>query len=378
MDCFLSEENEIFKAQIRRFCEVEIAPLVYEAEESERFPRELIPKMGKLGYLAVRYPEEYGGAGVDKITDVILREEMSRICQGIASSWSSHSHLATFPIFHAGTEEQKQKYLVPAISGDKVGGFALTEPNAGSDTRAIESYAIKKGDHYILNGSKTFITNAPMADFLTTVAYTDKSKGYKGISMFIVDRETPGLSVTKLKKEAIRSSETGEVSFADCPIPAQNLLGHVEGNYSLVLETLSEGRIGVAGNMLGVAQASFEASQRYARDRVQFGRPIGKFQAISHKIADMAVEIHAARLTVYSAARNLDLGVASNFEASAAKLFASEVAVRTAREAVQIFGGYGFMREYPVFRYLRDALVYTVGEGTSEIQRNIVAKRLGI
>lgn len=378
MDLFLSEEHQIFRDQIRRFCEAEIAPLVEEAEETETFPKSLFPMMGKLGYLAVRYPEEYGGAGVDKLTDVILREEMSRVCQGIASSWSTHSHLATFPIYHGGTEDQKKNYLVPAIKGEKIGGFALSEPNAGSDVKSIQGFAKKDGDRYILNGSKTFITNAPIADFLTTVAYTDRSQGYRGISMFVVDCNSPGMTITKLKKEGIRSSETGEIAFEDCPVPVENLLGLQEGNFKLVMVNLSEGRIGVAGNMIGVAQAAYEASHRYAKERVQFGKPIGKFQAISHKIADMAVQIQAARLMVYAAAKKLDMGVDSILDASAAKLFASEVAVTTAREAVQIFGGYGFMREYPVFRCLRDALVYTVGEGTSEIQRNIIAKQIGL
>jgi butyryl-CoA dehydrogenase len=377
MDLFLTEEHRIFQSQIQRFCEAEIAPLVNEAEETESLPIELFPKMGQLGYLAVRYPEEYGGSGVDKLTDVIIREEMSRVCQGIASSWSSHSHLATFPIYRAGTDEQKQKYLVPAIKGEKIGGFALTEPNAGSDTRSLESYARKVGNHYILNGAKTFITNAPVADFITTVAYTDKTKGYRGISVFIIDRGMPGVIVKKLKKEGIRSSETGELVFEDCLVPVENLLGREEGNYGLIMETLSEGRIGVAGNMLGVAKASFEASLKYCKERVQFGKPIGKFQAISHKLADMAVQLQAARLMVYSAAKKLDMGTDTILDASAAKLFASEVAVNIARETVQIFGGYAFMREYPVLRYLRDALVYTIGEGTSEIQRNIIARELG-
>lgn len=378
MDLLLSEEHKIFRDQIRRFCEVEIAPLVEEAEETETFPRQLFPMMGKLGYLAVRYPEEYGGAGVDKLTDVILREEMSRVCQGIATSWSSHSHLTTFPIYHAGTEDQKQHYLAPAIRGDKIGGFALSEPNSGSDVKSIESFAKKRGNYYILNGSKTFITNAPIADFLTTVAYTDRSRGYKGISIFIIDCNSRGVTITKLKKEGIRSSETGEVAFEDCPVPEENLIGLQEGNYKLVMVNLSEGRIGVAGNMVGIAQAAYEASLSYAKQRIQFGKPIGKFQAISHKIAEMAVQVHVARLMVYAAAKKLDMGVDSIFDASSTKLFTSEVAVKVAREAVQIHGGYGFMREYPVFRYLRDALVYTVGEGTSEIQKNIIAKQIGL
>lgn len=378
MDLFLSEEHQIFRDQIRKFCEMEIAPLVEEAEETEIFPKQLFPMMGKLGYLAVRYPEKYGGAGVDKLTDVILREEMSRVCQGIASSWSSHSHLTLFPIYHAGTEDQKQRYLVPAIKGEKIGGFALSEPNAGSDTKSIQSFAKKMGNHYILNGSKTFITNAPIADFLTTVAYTDRSQSYKGISIFVIECNTPGLTITKLKKEGIRSSETGEVAFEDCVVPVENLLGLQEGNYKLILETLSEGRIGVSGNMVGVAIAAYEAARKYAMERVQFGKPIGKFQAISHKIADMAVQIQAARLMVYAAAKKLDMGVDSILDASATKLFTSEVAVSVAKAAVQIFGGYGFMREYPVFRYLRDALVYTIGEGTPEIQKNIIAKQIGL
>lgn len=375
---FLTEEHKIFRDQIQRFCEAEIAPLVVEAEEKETFPVHLFPKMGKLGYLAIRYPEKYGSADVDKLTDVLLREQMSRVCQGIASSWSAHSHLATFPICHSGTEEQKRAYLVPAIKGEKIGCFALTEPNAGSDTKSIKTFARKKGNTYILNGSKTFISNAPFADFITTVSYTDKSKGYPGISIFIIDAKTAGITITKLKKEGIRSCETGEIAFEDCPVPAENLIGLQEGNFRLVMETLSEGRIGVAGNMIGVAQAAFEAALRYAKERVQFGKTIGKFQAISHKIADMAVRIQAARLMVYAAAKNLDMGNTKIFDASAAKLLASEVAVSIARETVQIYGGYGFMREYPVFRYLRDALVYTVGEGTSEIQRNIIAKELGL
>ncbi|MBU4563612.1 MAG: acyl-CoA dehydrogenase family protein [Proteobacteria bacterium] len=378
MEPYTNQEHDIFRDQFRRFCEKEIAPLVDEAERNQVFPRNLFPIMGQMGFLCIRYPEEYGGAGADKITDVILREELSRVCQGIATSWSGHSHLATYPIFRLGSEEQRQKYLVPAIKGDKIGAFALTEPDAGSDTKSLRSTATRTDQGYMLRGSKTFISNAPIADYFVVAAYTDKAQGYHGISLFLVDAQTPGLSVTKLDKEGIRSSDTGEVSFDDCLVGDNALLGGKEGNFNLIMETLNEGRVGVAANMVGVAQAAYEASLRYARERVQFGKPIGKFQAVSHKVADMATQIMAARHMVYSAARLIDLGRPCTLEASACKLFASEVAVQTAREAIQIHGGYGIMREFPVFRYLSDALVYTIGEGTSEIQRNIIAKQIGL
>jgi len=334
--------------------------------------------MGEMGYLCVRCPEEYGGAGADKITDVILREELSRICQGIATSWSAHSHLATYPIITSGTADQRREYLEPAIKGEKIGAFALSEPDAGSDTKSIKSMADKEGDGYVLRGSKTFITNAPIADFLLVAAYTDRSKGYHGISLFIVDADTPGLEVRKLDKEGIRSSDTGEVFFDNCRLGDQNLLGGKEGTFNLIMETLGEGRVGVAANMVGVAQAAYEAALAYAKERIQFGQSIGKFQAVSHKLADMYTSIRAARLMVLSAARRIDLGKPCILEASACKLFASEVAVNVARESIQIHGGYGIMSEFPVSRYLRDALVYTIGEGTSEIQRNIIAKQIGL
>ncbi len=378
MDPFIAEHHRIFRDQFRRFCEKEIAPLVEEAERTQTFPRQLFPKMGSMGLLCVRYPEEYGGPGVDKITDCILREEMSRICQGIATSWSGHSHLATYPIYYGGTEEQKRKYLKPAIKGEKIGAFALSEPDAGSDTKSIKAKAERSGRGYVLRGSKTFITNAPIADFLLVAAYTDQTLGYHGISLFIVDTDTPGLVIRKLDKEGIRSSDTGELFFEDCELGPESLLGGQEGNFGLIMETLSEGRVGVAANMVGVARAAFECALKYAAERVQFGQPIGKFQAVSHMLADMSTEIMASRLMVYSAAHLIDQGRPCILEASSCKLFASETAVKVARQAIQIHGGYGIMSEFPVVRFLRDALVYTIGEGTSEIQRNIIAKQLGL
>ena len=378
MKVYLKDEHYIFQDQIRRFCREEMAPLVEEAERMQKTPRHLFRRMGELGYLCIRYPEEYGSVNADKITDVILREEISRVCQGFATSLSGHCHLSTYPIYRAGTDEQKKNYLIPAINGEKVGAFALTEPDAGSDTKAIKSLAVRDGDDYILNGAKTFISNAPFADYLLTAAYTDPSKGYQGISLFIIDADTEGMSIRKLDKEGIRSSETGEISFVDCRVPRGQLLGGQEGNFQLIMETLSEGRIGVAGNMVGVAQAAYDCALQYAKERVQFGRAIGKHQAVAHMLSDMAVNIRAARLMVYSSAHLVDFGERCAFEASTCKLFASETAVKTARAAIQIHGGYGLMAEYPVFRYLRDALVYTIGEGTSEIQRNIIAKEIGL
>ncbi len=378
MEFFLSETQRILKETFRKFAESEISPLVEEAEETETFPLQLFPQMGKLGYLCPRYSEKYGGAGIDKVSEVLIREEISRVSQGIASSLSAHSHLGTFPIYHWGSEEQREKYLVPAIRGEKIFAFGLTEPNAGSDVKSIETYARKEGDSYVINGRKIFITNGNICDFLTLIAYTDKTRGYRGISLFLVEKGTPGFFVTrKLKKEGIRSSETAELFFEDCRIPKENLVGE-EGGFYRVLETLNEGRIGVAGNCVGMAQGAYEAALRYAQERVQFGRPIAQFQAISFKLADMATEIDAARLLVLRAAWLMDQGKNPILEASMAKLFASEVAVRVSKEAIQIHGGYGQMREFPVGRFHRDALVYVVGEGTSEIQRQIIAKQIGL
>lgn len=376
MDFEIKGEQKIFRIAFRKFAEVEIAPLVEKAEEEEEFPIQLFPKMGKLGYLCPRYSEEYGGAGIDKLTEVILREEMSRISQGIASSWSAHSYLGTFPIYNWGTDELRQKYIVPAIKGEKIAAFALTEPNAGSDVKSIETVARRDEGGYIINGTKMFITNGTICDFVTVVAYTDKGKGYKGISMFVVDKGTPGFIVSrKLKKEGVRSSETAELVFQDCRIPKENLIGS-EGSFTKVMETLNEGRIGVAGNCVGIAQAAYEAAIRYSKERVQFGQPIGKFQAIAFKLVDMATEIEAARFLVYRAAWMLDQGRNPIKEASMAKLYASEVAKRVTLEAMHIHGGYGQMREFPVGRFHRDALVYVIGEGTSEIQRQIIIKEI--
>jgi alkylation response protein AidB-like acyl-CoA dehydrogenase len=371
-----TQEQNIFRDTVRRFFEAELAPLVDKAEEEEKFPIEIFRKMGKLGYLCIRYPCE--GEGVDRVTDCIFREELARICQGFASSWSAHSHLGIYPVYMMGTDQQKERYHVPATRGEKIASFALTEPEAGSDVKSIRTTAKKVPAGYKLNGSKTFITNAPIADFFTTAAYTDPARSYKGISLFIVDKDTPGVTVRKLRKEGIRSSETGEIFFDDCFVPEENLIGGTEGAFTIIMDALVEGRIAVSAFCLGMARAGYEAALNYARERVQFGRTIGKFQQISSMLADMAAGIEAGRWLTYRAAWLADQGRYVRKEASLAKLFTSEMAVDVTKRAVQIHGGAGIMREFPVGRFYRDALVYTVGEGTSHIQRNIIAKELGL
>jgi alkylation response protein AidB-like acyl-CoA dehydrogenase len=379
MNFDLSEEQKIFQKAIRDFAEKEIAPLVEEAEEEERFPLRLFPQMGRLGYLGIRYPEAYGGGGADKISECIWAEELFRICRGIATSLFAHCHLGTFPILVFGTEGQKNRFLRPAIQGEKIAAFALTEPNAGSDVQAIESRALRTGKGYILKGSKMFVTNGTFADFFLVAAYTDRTKRFEGISLFVVERGTGGFHVSrKLKKEGSRSSETAELSFEDCLIHEENLIGGREGAFRDILKTLVEGRVVVAAGAAGVARAAFEAALKYAKERVAFGRPIGHFQAIGFKLADMATCIEIARTMIYRVAWMIDQKRACTSEASMAKLFATEMAEKVTSEAMQVFGGYSQMREFPVGRYWRDARQLKIGEGTSEIQRRIICHQMGL
>ncbi len=378
MDFEFSEEHRIFRVSIRSFAENEIGPLVDEAEKNERFPVELFPKMGKLGYLGLCYPEEYGGAGADTITECICAEELARVCLGITSAVFIPSMSGVMEIYKFGSEEQKQDYLVPTIRGKKIPAVAITEPDAGSDVSSIKSTARKAGDRYVLNGSKIFITNAPIADYIVVVAFTDKDKGIEGMSLFIVDRDTHGLGVSRLKKMGSKSVETGEVILEDCSIPEKNIIGKEGGAFSRILEGLNRGRVTVAARYVGLAEAAYEAALKYSKERVQFGKPIGKFQSISFKLADMATEIEASRFLVYRAAWLYDKGSKCRKEASMAKLFATEMVQRVTGEAVQIHGGYGYMMEYPVQRYFRDAKVGTLHEGTSEIQRTIIAREIGL
>ena len=378
MDFGFSEEHRIFRESIRSFAENEIAPLVDEAEKNGKFPVELFPKMGKLGYLGLCYPEEYGGAGADTITECICAEELARVCIGITSAVFVPSMAGPKEIYKYGSEEQKQKYLVPTIKGEKIPSVAITEPDAGSDASGIKTMARRVGESYIINGSKMFITNAPIADYFVVVALTDKEKGTEGMSLFIVDRGTPGLGVSKLEKMGSHSVETGEVFFEDCTVPENNIIGGEGGAFSKILEGLNRGRVTVAARYVGLAEVAYEKALQYSKERVQFGKPIGKFQSISFKLADMAMDIDAARFLVYRAAWLYDKGERCRKEASMAKLFSSEMVQRVTSESLQIHGGYGYMMEYPVQRYFRDARVGTIHEGTSEIQRMIISREIGL
>ncbi|MBM3649233.1 MAG: acyl-CoA dehydrogenase [Alphaproteobacteria bacterium] len=378
MDFSFTPEQEELRRTVRRFAERELGPLVREAEESETFPRGLFRRFGELGLIGVRYPEADGGAGFDKVSDCIVREELSRVSQAFASSWSAHSHLGIWPIWRAGTEAQKQAFFRPAVEGRRIAGFALSEPDGGSDIRALATKAEKVPGGWRLSGSKLYITNAPIADFLTLAARTTPELTPAAISLFLVELPNPGIVVTRLKKEGIRGSDTGLIHISDAFVPDSCLLGGRTGTYPVILDSLSENRVGVAANALGMAEAALAAALAYAQERKVRGRTIGQYQAIAHKLADMAAEIEAARWLVYHGAWRVDRGTLDAAFAAKVKLVASECAVRVSEAAIRIHGGAGIMRDYPVGRIHRDALVYVIGEGTSEIQRNLIARGLGL
>ncbi len=379
IDFEFTEEQNMFRDTTRDFGKNEIEPLVEEYEKKEEFPKHLFPILGEMGFLGIVFPEEYGGVGLDKVTECVFAEEMGKICAGIAMCINAHVDLACLPIWKNGTEEQKQKYLVPAIQGEIIGSLGLSEPNAGSDVRSIRTQAIKDGDKYILNGSKTWITNGCMADFHVIAAYTDITKKGEGISLFIVDSDAPGFQVArKIEKLGHRSADTGELVFENCEVHESNLLGGVEGGFQPVMNTLIAARITHAIKSVGIAAAAFEYALQYSKEREAFGRPISKFQAISFKLADMAARIEAARLLAYKAAWKYDQDVRCVKEASMAKLYAAEVVQWVASEAVQVLGGYGYGVEFPVERYYRDAKLSSITEGTSEIQRIIIGRELGL
>jgi alkylation response protein AidB-like acyl-CoA dehydrogenase len=379
MDFELTEENVMFREAIRRFAQKEIVPLIDECEQTNVFPRELFKKAAEQGFLCPRYPVELGGGGGDKITECIMVEELNRVNAGIASSLMAQSGLATQPIYNYGSEEQKQKFLIPAIHGDKVGAFGLTEPDAGSDAASIRTRAVRDGDSYLLNGTKIFITNGPFCDYVITAAYTDPTKRGAGINLFIVEKGTPGFSVSrKLDKVGNRSIETGELVFEDCRVPAKNMIGEKEGGgFAQIAETLLSGRIIYGARCTGVAQAALELTVQYAKERVQFGKPIIKFQANRFKLVEMATNVDVMRTYTYRVAWMYDAGKDVRVEGPMVKLFTAELLQKVLSDSMQIHGGYGYMMEYPIQRFWRDGRLFTITEGTSEIQRLVIAKQLG-
>ena len=378
IDFELTDEQQMFKDTIRDFGENEIAPLVEDAENNEKFPIEIFPKLGEMGFLGIAFPEEYGGVDLDKVTECIFAEEMGRINAGIAMCVNAHTSLSMVPILKFGNDAQKEKYLLAGIEGKIIGALALTEPDAGSDARSIRATAVKKGDKYIINGTKTWITNGTICDYVIVAAYTDKSKKGTGISLFVIDADAPGFTEkNKIHKLGHRSADTAELVFVNCEIPEENLLVG-EGGFTGAMATLLGARITHAAKSVGLAQAAFEFALQYSKEREAFGRPISKFQAISFKLARMAVQIETARLMVYKAAWLYSSDKNALKEASMAKLYAAEVVQDVCTEAVQVLGGYGYGVEFPVERYYRDAKLASITEGTSEIQHIVIARELGI
>lgn len=376
MDFQLTEEQNLIRDMVRSFAEAELSPGLKERDEEERFDRELMyDKLGELGLTGIVFPEEYGGADADYISYAIAVEELSRVCASTGVTLSAHLSLCANPIFTYGTEEQKQKYLVPLATGEKLGAFGLTEPGAGSDSGGTRTSAVLDGDEWVLNGTKIFITNAKEAETYVVTARTDKdAQKHHGISTFILEKGTPGFSFGKKEeKMGIRSSLTYELVFENCRIPKENLLGQVGEGFKIAMATLDKGRIGVAAQALGIAQGSFEAAVAYAKERKQFDKPIAAFQGVSFQLADMATQIEAARFLVYNAAHRASIGLSCSKESAMAKLFASETAMRVTTASVQVHGGYGYTREYPVERMMRDAKITELYEGTSEIQRLVIA-----
>jgi alkylation response protein AidB-like acyl-CoA dehydrogenase len=377
VDFTLTEEQRLLKETVREFGEAELRPHAREWDEKQEFPREVFDKMGELGLMGATWPHEYGGHDLSTVDWVIILEELSRCDAGVALSVAAHNSLASGHIFLAGTDAQKKKYLVPLAKGEKIGCWGLTESSAGSDAGGTKTVAVRDGSEWVLNGSKTFITNARVADVAVVMAVTDRTKGKKGISAFIVERGTPGFRPGKKEdKLGVRSSDTSELILEDCRIPSENLLGQEGRGFIDTLHILDRGRIGIAAWSVGIAQASLEAATSYARERRQFGTAIAEFQAIQFKIADMATHTDAARLLTHRAAALRDAGKRHTTESSMAKLFAGEAAVQVALESLQIHGGYGFTKDYPVERYVRDSKLGTIGEGTSEVQHIVIAREL--
>ena len=380
MDFRLTKEQEMMQKLCREFAVNEVEPIAAEIDAEERYPFETVEKMRKLGMMGIQFPKEVGGSGGDTICYSIAIEEASKFCGTTGCIISSHATLGAWPIFKYGTAEQKEKWLRPLVSGKATGAFGLTEPNAGTDSAAQQTTAVKQADGtWLLNGSKVFITGGGIADTYVIFAMTDKSKGNHGISAFIVDKDDAGFKIGKIEhKMGIRGSQTSELIFEDVVLPADRLLGKENGGFKIAMTTLDGGRIGIASQALGIAQGALDQAVKYMKERVQFGKTLDKFQGLQWMVADMATKIEAARLLVRRAAFNKDNGLPYTKEAAMAKLFAAETAMEVTTKCVQLYGGYGYIREYPMERMMRDAKITEIYEGTSEVQRMVISSRLGV
>jgi butyryl-CoA dehydrogenase len=377
MNFDLTEEQKLLKQTIRDFAETQITPGAAERDEAARFPTELVPKMAGLGLFGIMIPQGYGGAGLDAVSAAIIVEELARVDAAVALIVASHNSLCAAHILNFGSEMQKQKYLPSLARGEELGAWALTEPGSGSDAAALRTRATLEGEHWVLAGEKQFTTQGSTAGVYVIMASTDPTQGKKGISAFIVERGTPGLRIGRVEnKLGVRASDTAAVQLEEVRVPKENLLGKVNGSFYEVLKVLEGGRVGIAAMATGIAQGALEESTKYAGMRKQFGKPIAEFEAVQWMLADMATEIDAARLLVYRAAQLKDRGMSFLKAASEAKLYAAETAMRAATKAIQIHGGYGYIKDYPVERYFRDAKICEIGEGTSEIQRIVIAREL--
>jgi len=377
MNFELNEEQQQIKHSVREFAESEIRPHVMEWDETQHFPEELRPKLAELGLMGILFPEEYGGAGMGYVEYATIIEELSRVDGSVGLSVAAHNSLCSNHIYSFGTEEQKQRYLVPLAQGESFGAWGLTESQAGSDASGTRTMAIRSNGGWKVNGSKNFITHAIACNTLVAVAVTDKTKGSHGISAFIFDKSMEGFrSDKKENKVGMRASETSSVVFEDCYVPDENRLGNEGEGFQQAMKVLDGGRISIAALSVGIAQGAYEAAVKYSKERQQFGKPIAEFEGIQFKLADMATQIEAARLLTQQAAALKDAGKTTTRQSAMAKLFASEVAVRVSEESVQIHGGYGYTKDYPAEKYWRDSKLCTIGEGTSEIQRLVIAKQL--
>ena len=377
MDVRLSDEQTLLRKSVREFAETEMRPHIMAWDNAQHFPRELMPKLAELGLMGIQFPEASGGAGMSAVDYCICIEELARVDPSVSLSVAAHNGLGAAHIGFFGSEEQKKKYLVPLAKGDKLAAWGLTEPGSGSDAAAMRTTAVREGDCWVLNGAKAFITHGASADTMVVMAVTDKAKGAKGISAFIVERGTPGLQAGKKEdKLGMRASETSEVILQNCRVPASQLIGDEGQGFIQTLQVLDAGRIGIAALGVGLAQGAYEAARNYAAQRKQFGRAIGSFPAIQGRLVEHAARVNAARLLTYRAAWLKDQGRRMTLESAMAKLYSSEIAVRASEDAVQIHGGYGFVKDYPAEKFFRDVKLLTIGEGTSEVQRLVIARQL--